>query len=88
VGNSPEFVKASFLLNKNNKIHPEIIEVSSKYYVIGFKEKKLPEESEIIENIKTIKDEIAWNKQSQYYQAWINELKNQSKINYDPEVLN
>ena len=88
VGNSPEFVKASFLLNENNRIHPEIIEVSSKYYVIGFKEKKLPEESEIIENLKTIKDEITWNKQSQYYQAWINELKNQSKINYDPEILN
>ena len=88
VGNSPEFVQASFLLNENNKIHPEIIEVSSKYYVIGFKEKKLPEESEIIENIKTIKDEITWNKQSQYYQAWINELKNHSKINYDPEILN
>ena len=88
VGNSPEFVQASFLLNENNKIHPEIIEVSSKYYVVGFKEKKLPEESEIIENIKTIKDEITWNKQSQYYQAWINELKNHSKINYDPEILN
>jgi peptidyl-prolyl cis-trans isomerase D len=88
VGNSPEFVQASFLLNKNNKIHPEIIEVSSKYYVVGFKEKKLPEESEIIENIKTIKDEITRNKQSQYYQAWINELKSHSKINYDPEILN
>ena len=88
VGNSPEFVQASFLLNENNKIHPEIIEVSSKYYVVGFKEKKIPEESEIIENIKTIKDEITWNKQSQYYQAWINELKSQSKINYDPEILN
>lgn len=88
VGNSPEFVQASFLLNENNKIHPEIIEVSSKYYVVGFKEKKIPEESEIIENIKTIKDEITWNKQSQYYQAWIDELKSQSKINYDPEILN
>ena len=88
VGNSPEFVQASFLLNENNKIHPEIIEVSSKYYVVGFKEKKIPEESEIIENIKTIKDEITWNKQSQYYQAWINELKSHSKINYDPEILN
>ncbi|MBT3177425.1 MAG: peptidyl-prolyl cis-trans isomerase [Desulfobacula sp.] len=88
VGNSPEFIKASFSLNKTNKIHPEIIEVSSKYYILGFKEKKSPEEDEILENIKTIKSEISASKQSQYYQAWINELKNNSKINFDPEILN
>jgi len=88
VGNSPEFVQASFSLKENNKIYPEIIEISSKYYIIGFKEKKYPEEAEIIENLKTIKDEISQTKQSQYYQAWITELKNNSKINYNPEILN
>jgi len=88
VENSPEFVQASFSLNEKNKIYPEIIEASSKYYIIGFKEKKYPEETEILENLKTIKNEISWNKQSQYYQAWINELKNNSKIHYDPELLN
>jgi len=88
VGNSPEFIQAGFSLKENNKIYPEIIEVSSKYYIIGFKEQKSPEESEILENLKPIKDEISWNKQSQYYQAWITELKNNSKIHYNPEILN
>ena len=88
VGNSPEFIQASFSLNEKNKIYPEIIDVSSKYYIIGFKEQKYPEETEIIENLKTIKNEITRSKQSQYYQAWITELKNNSKIHYDPEVLN
>ena len=88
VGNSSEFNQASFALNQNNKIHPEIIETSSKYYIIGFKEKKFPEESEISENIKKIKNEISRRKQTQSFQAWINELKKHNKINYDPQVLN
>ena len=88
VGNSPEFIQASFSLNENNKIHPEIIETQAGFYIIGFKEKMLPEESEITQNLKNIKNEIGWRKQAQAYQAWINELKKHSKINYDPEILN
>jgi peptidyl-prolyl cis-trans isomerase D len=88
VGNSPEFIQASFSLNETNKIYPEIIEVLSKYYIIGLKEKKLPEEAEILENINTVKNEINWSKKSQSYLAWINELKKHSKIHYDPEILN
>ncbi|MCD4737258.1 MAG: hypothetical protein K8R53_14540 [Bacteroidales bacterium] len=88
MGNSPEFIQASFSLNENNKIHPEIIETQAGFYIIGFKEKKLPEESEITQNLKNIKNEIGWRKQAQAYQAWINELKKHSKINYDPEILN
>ncbi|WP_457554088.1 peptidylprolyl isomerase [Desulfobacula sp.] len=88
VGNSPEFIQASFSLNENNKIYPEIIEISSRYYIIGFKEKKIPEESEILENIKAIKNEVNWKKQSQSYRAWITQLKHNSKINYNPKALN
>jgi peptidyl-prolyl cis-trans isomerase D len=88
VANSSKFNQASFTLNQDNKIHPEIIETSSGYYIIGFKEKKLPDESEILENIKKVKNEISWRKQTQSFQAWVDELKKHSEINYDPQVLN
>ncbi|MBU8847984.1 MAG: SurA N-terminal domain-containing protein [Desulfobacterales bacterium] len=88
VGNSPEFIQAGFALNQNKKIHSNIIEMPAGYYIIGFKEKKSPEESEISENLKTAKNEISWNKQTQSYQAWINELKKHSQIEYDPQILN
>ncbi len=88
VGNSSEFNQASFALSQNNKIYPEMIEISSKYYIIGFKEKRFPEESEISKNLKKIKNEISWRKQTQSFQAWVNELKKHSEINYDPQVLN
>lgn len=88
VGNSPEFIQAGFALNQNKKIHSNIIEMPAGYYILGFKEKKSPEESEISENLKTAKNEISWNKQTQSYQAWINELKKHSQIEYDPQILN
>ncbi|MBW2654708.1 MAG: SurA N-terminal domain-containing protein [Deltaproteobacteria bacterium] len=87
VGNFPEFNQAGFSLNQNNKIYSKTIETPAGYYIIGLKEKKFPEEFEILENLKNIKNEISWKKQTQSYQAWINELKKHSEINYDPQLL-
>ena len=88
VGNSPEFNQAGFTLNQNNKIYPEIIEIRTGFCVIGFKEFKNPDKSEITQNLKKMKDEINWKKQAQSYQAWIAELKKHSEINFDPKILN
>jgi peptidyl-prolyl cis-trans isomerase D len=88
VGNSPEFIRASFALNENNKIYPELIETPAGFYLIGFKEQTLPEESEILENFQSVKEEIIWKKQAQSFQAWMKEVKKHYTINYDPEMLN
>lgn len=87
VGNSPEFSQASFSLNKDNTIYPELVQTAAGYYIIGFKEKKMPEESEISKNLQKTKKSITARKQNQYYQAWIAELKNQNEISYDPKIL-
>lgn len=88
VGNSPDFIQAAFALSEKNTIHPEIIETPSGFYIIGFKEKVRPEESEFLANVKQVKEEITWRKQAQSYQAWMDELKKQYEITYDPEMLN
>lgn len=88
VTNPGEFIQASFSLNEKNKIHPDLIETPSGFYILGFKEKKQPEESEILKNIDTVKNEIAWRKKSQSYQAWMTELKKHYKINYNSKILN
>jgi peptidyl-prolyl cis-trans isomerase D len=87
IGNSPEFIRASFSLNKKNKIYSKIIEASSGFYVIGFKEKKVPATSEILQNLKTVKNEIIWRKQAQSFQAWMNEMKKQYTIKYNPKNI-
>ncbi len=88
IGNSPEFIQAGFSLNENQKIFPELIETEMGYYIVGFKEKKLPDDAEISKNIENLKYQIARTKQSQAFQTWIDELKKQYTIHYDPQILN
>jgi len=88
IGRFPEFIQAGFSLNENQKIFPEIVETGLGYYLIGFKERKLPEDSETSNNMRDIKNQIAYRKQGQLFQVWINELKKQYKIEYDPQMLN
>ncbi|MEN8212105.1 MAG: SurA N-terminal domain-containing protein [Thermodesulfobacteriota bacterium] len=87
VGNSDEFIKAGFSLNKDNKIYSEVIETLQGYYIIGFKERKTPEESEISENLENLKSQILRRKEAQSYQAWMAQLRKQNKITYDPQLL-
>ena len=87
VGTPDEFIKAGFSLNKDNRIYPEIIETSLGYYIIGFKERKTPDESEISKNLETLNAQILRRKQAQSYQDWIVQLKKQNKITYDPKLL-
>ena len=88
IGNSPEFIRAGFSLNENRKIFPELIETAVGYYIVGFKEKKLPDDAELSKNMENLRYQIARSKQSQAFQAWINELKKQYTIQYDPQILN
>ncbi|MCP3876551.1 MAG: peptidyl-prolyl cis-trans isomerase [Desulfobacteraceae bacterium] len=88
IGNSPDFIAASFSLNTNKPIYPKFIKTSAGYSIIAFKEIKLPEESEILENLKNIKKELSYKKQASSYQAWLSELKKDYKIKYDPKILN
>ena len=87
VGNSSDFIQAGFSLNETKRLYPEIVETSSGYYILGFKETKMPEEADILKNMKTMKAEISWKKQTQSFQAWMTELKKHYEIKYDPEML-
>lgn len=88
VGPSQDFLEAGFSLNEKNKIHSDLIETPSGYFIVGFNREELPEQAEIAENIKTVKKEIIAQKQTRSYQEWLTELKKQHTIEYDPQVLN
>ncbi len=88
ISNATEFIQASFSLNDTQKIYPKLVETQDGYYLLKFKEKKNPEETEIVENLKPVKDELILRKQSQSYQAWLTQLKKTKNIKYDPAFLN
>jgi len=87
VENSEKIVKAGFSLSEDNTIFPETVETFQGYYIIGFKERKLPEESEIAEYKQILKSEILRGKQAQFYQTWVAQLRKQSKIKYNTQIL-
>jgi len=88
VADAADFIQAGFSLNDKKKVYSEIIETQDGFYLIGFKERQLPDESKISEDLKTVKNEIAYQKQAQSFQAWMTELKKQYEITLDPGILN
>ncbi|MFH2091106.1 MAG: SurA N-terminal domain-containing protein [Pseudomonadota bacterium] len=86
-GRSQEFVQAGFSLNLSHKIYPDIIETPDGYFVIGFNKEQFPEESELMNNLESVKLEISRKKQAQSYQAWLAELKKQHDIVYNSKLI-
>lgn len=88
VADATGFIQAGFSLNDKKKVYPEIIETQAGFYLIGFKDRQFPDESKISEDLKTVKNEIAYQKQVQSFQAWMFELKKQYEITLNPNMLN
>jgi len=87
IGNAPELVKAAFALGKNS-IHPSVLEVGQDFYIIGFKEKQVPEDTKVMENLDETKEQVAYMKQGQNFLSWIEELKTKTDIHINSEFLN
>ncbi len=88
VGKNVEFLKAGFSLDKPGQIHRGIIETPVGYFIVSLNKIELPKKSEIEKNLKNVKQEIRWQKQSRSMQAWLAELKKQHDIVYDAGFLN
>ncbi len=88
IGNSPDFLQASFSLTKNEPVYSKPVKIPEGYCIIAFKEMSLPDESEIEKNLETIKGNISYQKQTTAFQTWLAELKKGYKIKYDPKILN
>jgi peptidyl-prolyl cis-trans isomerase D len=88
IGSSSELVKAAFALDSKNPVHKGILEVDQEFYIIGFKEKRLPEDAKIIEELEKTKEQVAYMKQGQNFLSWIEELKSKTKIDINSEFLN
>lgn len=88
IGKAPEFAKAAFNLGKENPIHKGVLEVGQNFYIIGFKEKVLPEAAKIAQTLGELKKQVAYMKQGQYFQSWIEALKTSAKIDINSKFLN
>ncbi len=88
LGREPEIAAAAFKLSEKNRLVSEVIKSSDgSYYVISFKEKKIPGKDVIAENLDAVKKQLVNTKQGALYRAWIEELKSKSKIEIKPGLI-
>ncbi len=79
-GSNSEITAVAFELTPENPVHPAVITGSGGFYVISFREKKLPDAAEIDENLDGTKTSLARSKQGRVYGEWLGELRTAAMI--------
>lgn len=88
IGRSESFSKAAFSLTAEQPLHPEVLQTNQGFFIIAYNDRKMPDPEEIRDNLTEIKAQLLQAKQGQYFQAWINELKEKSTIDINPRFFN
>jgi peptidyl-prolyl cis-trans isomerase D len=88
IGRSADFIRAAFALDRENPLCPNVLQTDEGFFIISFKDKQVPGPDEIQQNLTDIRQQLLDAKKGQYYQAWINELKEKSRIEINPQFIN
>jgi peptidyl-prolyl cis-trans isomerase D len=88
IGRSDAVIRAAFALTPKQPVHPEVLQTNQGFFIIAYHDRKTPEPDEIRENMTEIKTQLLQAKQGQYFQAWIDELKEKSQIDVTPGFFN
>jgi peptidyl-prolyl cis-trans isomerase D len=88
IGRSADFTRAAFALDWENPLCPNVLQTDEGFFIISFKDKQVPAPDEIQQNLTDIRQQLLDAKKGQYYQAWINELKEKSRIEINPQFIN
>ncbi len=86
-GRNQEIVRAAFELSAKNPIYSKVIQGNGSYYVIAFRETKLPDDTEINENLADVKKSVVQSKQGKIYEEWLQELKKSGTVKIEPGFL-
>ena len=88
IGRSDALIRAAFALTPKQPVHPEVLQTNQGFFIIAYHDRQIPEPDEIRENLTEIKTQLLQAKQGQYFQAWIDELKEKSQIDVTPGFFN
>ncbi len=88
IGRSDAVIRAAFALTPKQPVHPEVLQTNQGFFIIAYHDRQTPEPDEIRENLTEIKTQLLQAKQGQYFQAWIDELKENSQIDVTPGFFN
>jgi peptidyl-prolyl cis-trans isomerase D len=88
IGRSDGFNQAAFALTPEKPLCADVLKTDQGFFIIAFKDRQLPGEDDLQVNLADIRQQLLQAKQGQYFQAWINELKEQSRIEINTQFIN
>ncbi len=87
VSGNRDITKAAFELTSRNKICKHVIEANGSFYVIAFREKKVPDQAEVSKNLAKMKKTLLRIKHKKVFQAFLDDLRTRSTIKIEPGLL-
>jgi peptidyl-prolyl cis-trans isomerase D len=88
IGWSADVTDAAFALTREKSLCPRVLQTDQGFFIIAFNDRQVPGEDEILENLPNIRQQLLQAKQGQYFQAWINDLKENSRIEINSQFIN
>ncbi len=87
IGGNRDITNAAFKLSNKNKVFPNVLKANRNFYVIAFKDKKVPDQAEIHKNLNKIKNTLLKIKQNKIFKAFLDTLRAKSTIKIEPGLL-
>ena len=88
IQDSAAFIEAAFSLSSTDQVYQDVVETASGYYVLALKEIQKPADSEITANLDDLENQLAWQKQSQAYTAWVADLRKNNEVTVEQSFFN
>ena len=88
IGYEQEISQAAFSLSRENPLPEKPLKGKNGYYVIRFKDRKLPESEEFEKEKSSVKDRLLRQKQYKTFETWLGQLREKSKITKQEDLLN
>jgi len=88
IGYEKELSKVAFSLSAEKKLSQELVKGQKGYYVVAYREKKIPDAESFGKEKKDVKDKLLQQKQFKAFDAWMSDLKEKNQISIDADFLN
>jgi len=80
IGNEREIAEAVFKMSAEKKLPEKVFKGRKGYYVIRFKESRLPDAAEFEKEKKAVKDKLLQQKKFKAFTTWLAQIREKSKV--------
>lgn len=80
IGQAPDIASTAFSLSAGNPVPEAVLSVKNRFYVLAFKDKKVPQKAEFENDKAQTVSKLTQQKRQQMFDKWISNLRENSEI--------